>query len=109
MQGDVFFNTSTGVRIVPKTVIFQYRPTYVPECTSCSCTKTPQTCQLTLKAGCPTLLAVHITIVTTIGREVIAEVNIDDLSFNLLTDEDSLWTGKLPVPAEVSSACISKS
>lgn len=31
----------------------------------------------------------------TIGREVIAEVNIDDFSFNLLIDEDSLWTGKV--------------
>ena len=33
--------------------------------------------------------------VMTIGREVIAEVNIDDFSFNLLIDEDSLWTGRV--------------
>ena len=30
----------------------------------------------------------------TIGRQIIAEVNIADLDFNLLIDEDLLWTGK---------------
>ena len=31
----------------------------------------------------------------TIGRQIIAEVNVADLDFNLLIDEDLLWTGKL--------------
>ena len=31
----------------------------------------------------------------TIGREIIAEVDINQLNFNLLIDEDSLWTGEL--------------
>ena len=31
----------------------------------------------------------------TTGRQVIAEVNIADSNFNLLIDEDLLWTGKL--------------
>ena len=33
--------------------------------------------------------------VMTIGRQVVAEVNIDDLSFNVLNDGESLWTGKV--------------
>ena len=32
---------------------------------------------------------------STIRREIIAEVNINDLNFNLLIEEDLLWTGEM--------------
>ena len=37
VQGKIKFNSSTGVRLVSNIIVFQYRQSETPECSTCSC------------------------------------------------------------------------
>ena len=97
MQGDIHFDPSNGLRTVDRTIIYQYRQTEMPENPLCSSNIT-ESRNITVEMHDHALVLLTIPLIpllsgSTIRRDIIGSVSHQNLSFGLLVDKQSLWSG----------------